>query len=602
MKSLRKPSLADCLLGGYLLAVTLGFSNLSQGERALIGLGSLGSLSLFWTAFVTLAASGGLWLLGRKGKRSNILLWTPAVVFGIYAVLGLTASFSWGFLAGCGILLAALTAFAWKGRNTAPEPIDEGRGEKHRLSSWITGLFALAFTLFLAAWSVGRFLSFSAPTYDFGIFSQMFYYMEKTGLPLTTLEREGLLSHFAVHVSPVYYLMLPIYCLFPNPATLQMLQAVVMTSSVIPLWKIGKRYGLSDAQRMLLCTLFLLQPAFAGGVGYDLHENCFLSPLLLWLLYGIAARKRWLLWLACVLTLSVKEDAAVYAAVVGLWLTAEALLNKNRRKDLADGLGILTVSVVWFLAVTHYLSTQGDGVMTYRYNNFLYDSSGSLLTVVKAVLLHPLKAVYECMDKEKLSYIAMTLLPLLGLPLLTRRFQRYILLIPYILVNLMPDYTYQHNLFFQYNFGAQALLIYLAAVNLSDMKREKARMGVVLAMAAVTIFCFWKTVWPTAVTYPRLYGQYRESYDARREVLANIPEEASVTASTFYTAHLSRRKELYDTGYVSREQMLSSDYIILDVVWEKKKQKDFPAYIELLEQKGYRIEAELPGVLLVYRK
>ena len=52
--------------------------------------------------------------------------------------------------------------------------------------------------------------------------------------------------------------------------------------------------------------------------------------------------------------------------------------------DLLTGLLLLGVSVLYFLLVTDFLAEQGDGVMTYRYANFMYDGSDSLLTVVKA--------------------------------------------------------------------------------------------------------------------------------------------------------------------------------------------------------------------------
>ncbi|MCI8504756.1 MAG: DUF2079 domain-containing protein [Lachnospiraceae bacterium] len=148
---------------------------------------------------------------------------------------------------------------------------------------------------------------------------------ERTDLPMTTLERDGLLSHFSVHVSPIYYLLLPIYLLFPTPATLQILQAAVLASSVIPLWKLGKHHGLSNLQQMFLCLLLLLYPAFSGGTAYDLHENCFLAPLLFWLFYGIARQNVPITALAAFLTLMVKEDAAVYTAVIALWLTVKTI-------------------------------------------------------------------------------------------------------------------------------------------------------------------------------------------------------------------------------------------------------------------------------------
>ena len=57
---------------------------------------------------------------------------------------------------------------------------------------------ALYFALFVGFMTVGRYLTFATPNYDFGIFSQMFFYMKKTLLPLATSERDMLLSHFSV--------------------------------------------------------------------------------------------------------------------------------------------------------------------------------------------------------------------------------------------------------------------------------------------------------------------------------------------------------------------------------------------------------------------
>src|SRR5699024_7070503 len=97
-------------------------------------------------------------------------------------------------------------------------------------------LGAAAFVAFVGGFGVFRYLTYSAPNYDFGLFSQMFYYMKETFMPLTTSERGTLLSHFAIHVSPIFYLLLPGYLIFPNPMYLQIMQAVILASGVIPLY------------------------------------------------------------------------------------------------------------------------------------------------------------------------------------------------------------------------------------------------------------------------------------------------------------------------------------------------------------------------------
>ena len=475
---------------------------------------------------------------------------------------------------------------------------------------WLTGAFlaGTVFFLFVSVWTVARVKTFSSPSYDFGIFSQMFYYMKTTGLPCTTLERNGLLSHFCVHVSPIYYLLLPVYSLFPFPATLQILQAAVLTSAVIPLWWIAGHYGFSGPWRLGLCLLLLLYPAFSGGTSYDIHENVFLTPLLLWLFYGIEKRSIWLTGSAAALTLLVKEDAAVYVAVIGAWLLLRGLAARDTdRKDIITGILLLGGAVIWFLLVTGYLNKQGQGVMTYRYSNFIADGSGSLLAVLKTVFLCPMKAVYECVDAEKLSFIAVTFIPLLGMPLFTRRYERLVLLIPYLLVNLMSDYRYQHDIFFQYTFGSTACLIYLTVVNLKDLYKSRLP-GLCKALPVwiALIVCgslFGNQVVPVAVYYPKTYQTFKDYYGELERLLDTVPEDASVSATTFYTTYLSQRENIYDVRYSSRDNTFNADYIVINPGAEGclKGYGGYDAFVKLLKEHGYVLAEKGSGVE-IYKK
>ena len=598
-------TLFGCVFAGWLTGAAVEYLLLPGELQNMRDLAGLAEMTLYRVLIVTAIVAGLLLCINAKSLRR----WTATGAFLALCCAALIRSFSWPFLGACVLTAGGLVVYSLRGWDDSPV-LHRKVKSASKLCIWLTVAFSLLFFLIVSVWTVCRVRSFNAPSYDFGIFSQMFYSMKTTGLPMTTLERDGVLSHFRVHVSPIYYLMLPFYCLVPRPETLQVLQAAVITSSVIPLWKIGKHHGLSGAQRMLLCILLLMVPAFSGGVGYDLHENCFLTPLLLWLFYAIDRKNTFLTALFALLTLLVKEDAPVYIAVVGLWLTVKTLLKYRKSSfcDLLTGLLLLGVSVLYFLMVTNFLAKHGDGVMTYRYANFMYDGSDSLLTVIKAVFLSPVKAIYECIDSEKLYYLAMTLLPLLGLPVLTRRYERYILLIPYILINLMSDYRYQHDLFFQYGFGSTACLLYLTAVNLSDLKGSCLRATALLAAVAVSAVCFCSVILPKAVQYPAQCIQYEERYDAIREALDTIPENAAVTASTFYTTELSDRPYLYDIYYAKRENLLSSQYIALavDGDYERydagKAGSGFANLIDFLRLNGYTAMVELPGILVIYQK
>lgn len=599
------------LLLSWLLAVTIEYWMLPGGLRSLADLNGLAQMSL---SRILLIGCGGTILLtglSRLGNTTAFERWSLTRIFCALAISALCSSFSWPFLGVCLLMAVGLIDFGIHGWDNSPEP-KVGPRESRKAHLRITIGLSIAFFLFVCAWTVGRVYSFSTPSFDFGIFSQMFYRMKESGLPITTIERDGTLSHFAVHVSPICYLLLPFYWLVPTPATLQVLQAAVVTSSVIPLWKIGKHHGLSGAQRMLICGVLLLYPAFSGGTSYDLHENCFLTPLLLWLFYGIDRKNPGITAISALLTLMVKEDAAVYVAVIALWLILRSILRfqKKHAGDLITGIAMLAAALIWFFLATGYLAGIGDGVMTYRYDNFLYDGSSSLITVIRSVILNPMKAVYECADAEKLWFIAMTLLPLLGLPLLTRRYERYILLIPYILVNLMSDYPYQHNIFFQYTFGSIACLVYLTVINLADWKTDRLRLSALILAAAVTTVSFCAVVIPKAVAYPVRCIQNWESYQEVRDELSKIPEEASVTATTFYTTFLSQRETLYDVRYSSQEHMLETQYIVLDIsagnnfakYADSGKENGFENLVKLLEENGYERITAIDDTLVIYRR
>lgn len=605
----------------WLVAGAVMYLRLSKEQRKLDGVEGLQEMSFLQMLIVMSAVFCGLCLLSfcnklhtEKLERYGIL-----TVFVMIAIPALRASFSVSFLCAVvlvGVILFVYAVCGWREdfeESRKPHPFH--RPWKSKIAILVTGGFALLFFGFVSIWTVFRVFTYSAPTFDFGIFSQMFYQMKTTGLPYTTIERDGLLSHFHVHVSPVYYLMLPFYCLYPAPVILQILQGAVLTSAVIPAWKLAQKHGCTSFSAVLFCLMLFLYPAYSGGASYDLHENAFLTPLLLWLFYAIDCEKVWRCIIFAVLTLMVKEDAAVYVAVIALWLLLRSLLCKNihRRYGIVMGTLLFFGAVLWFLCVTQYLVHYGDGVMTYRYHNFIYDNSSSLITVIKAVFLLPIKVVYECAEQEKLRFLALTMLPLCGMPLITRKYERFLLLIPYVLVNLMSDYRYQHDIFFQYTYGSTACLFYLTMINYADFVSKAKNIFLkylpLLINVVISGVCFGIFVVPKAVGYPTRYWNQKEYFTEIGSMLQMIPGDASVTATTFYTVSLSNRDVLYDVHYSSTEHLLSTEYVVLGIhdtsSYARYATTDGNGYenlVKLLEINEYQLFAELEDIMVIYWK
>ena len=89
--------------------------------------------------------------------------------------------------------------------------------------------------------------------------------------------------------------------------------------------------------------------------------------------------------------------------------------------------------------------------------------------------------------------------------------------------------------------------------------------------------CFASRVAPVAAAYSKQYWNHRAEYAQIGEFLSQIPEDAPVAATTFYTTPLSQREVLYDVRYCSQEHLLSTQYVVLDT-WSQWVSKSGAAF------------------------
>lgn len=495
------------------------------------------------------------------------LLWTklciPAeryllpVSFAVYSFLTLREQKDVWFVFALGALWAVLFCFySRRGWLCSKRPFSK------RAAFITAAAFILLFCLIVGAQGVFRYRTFIAPNYDFGIFCNMFYRMRTEGLPLTTCERDGLLSHFSVHFSPALYLLLPIYAVIPHPVTLQVLQSLILGSAAIPVWLLARKFHLSYRRSVFCSAIVLLHPAVGNGTNYDFHENCMLLPLLLWMFYFFETNRVFCYALFAGLTLLVKEDAAVYVVFFGLYVLMD------RKQYL---LGILTCggAAAYFFMALFFLSHFGEGVMSGRYGNFI-PPGGGLLHAVRTVLLDPafvltqLLADADGASLPKLLFLCEMLFPLALTPLFCREPSRLILLFPMVLMNLMTLYEYQYQIGYQYSFGSVAFLMYLSLLNLPEFSAAGAKTALCTAMAICSMLFFATTVSKT-VGLMRDYEMHKEKYAAMEAAVHEIPAEAAVSCSTCLLPHLSQRKVIFEDEYHIPQASERLDFVLIDL-------------------------------------
>lgn len=454
------------------------------------------------------------------------------------------------------------------------------------------GTVALLFILYSV--SVGtlcviKYRAFSTSCFDFGIFAQMFYYMKETFIPMTTCERNELLSHFAIHVSPIFYIILPIYWIFPNPETLLIMQAIIVISGIIPLFMLCKNFKLSNPVTVCICIAYAFNPALMSANFYEFHENKFLTVLILWFLYFLE-KKRWLpMYIFMVLTFFVKEDAPIYIACIALFMIFG-------KKLYFRGTTVFLSSIIYFFIVTHLLVKYGQGTFIGRFGNYLLPGEESTINVLINIFKNPAFAFTEIFQEKKFIFMLLMLIPVGFLPIYIKKVSYIFLLIPFLLINLMPDYGYMYSIDYQYIYGVAAIFFYMVTMQISEIHASKRKyISAVIAICAITISFSYNT--GKLFYYDMYNGNNHDRFIEASALLDTIPEDASVEACGWLVPSLSQRKEIYLATEPENIKWEPTDYIILmDSEYELNNKK----YPDMLA-KGYEYDGGITNYISIYK-
>lgn len=416
---------------------------------------------------------------------------------------------------------------------------------KNRTLYIAVAVMLVLMTAYIGAACIVKYNNYNVYGYDHGIFAQMFHNMKETGQMVTTYERNELMSHFKVHFSPIFYILLPFYMIFPSSQALLIINGFIIISGIVPLMFLCKRFKLSDISTLLFCVCYAIYPTFIGNGLWGLHENAFLAPLILWLFYFSEKDCTIGAVIFAVLLLCVKEDAAMYLAIIALYYIFSG-------KSLARNFILLTLSLLCFGAVTMLMQKYGLGIMSAsRFGNYI-GKDGSLFTLIRSVIENPAFTLSQVFTQEKLLFLLQMFAPLCFLPLMGKKPARLILLIPMLLINLMTRYSYGYDIYFQYTLGSAAILFYLSVAAYSEMGEKRKKTLICATLCSTVMACSTYL----SVGYLDRTDAVKQRNDEIAQALSVIPENASVAATDSPAGNLTLRDKLY---YINSANKIYSD-------------------------------------------
>lgn len=404
------------------------------------------------------------------------------------------------------------------------------------------GVLLISGTIFLLLLAVLRYRSLDTG-YDLGIFNQVVWNLAHGRIWQTTLvfETNGYYDHF----EPILVLLVPFYWLRPNADVLLVLQAIALGLGSLPIYLYAWQRLHSVRIALLLAALYLVMPALHNANLYDFHEMSFLPVLLGFTLYGLLRGQRRVVFIFLGLALLVKEDVAVTALAVGLYI----LLLKPSGFRRRDGLLIVGLAALWMVLVLKVFYPALTRGMPYpfvgRRYSWLADTPEGAL---RALVTQPGQILSALVTPQKLLFLVRLLSPLLFLPLLG--WPVVGLAAPILFYLMLSSYEPQWSIRSYYNPPLLPILFFALIQTFYRWRttargRQLTRVALLGIIVATSIAYRLDAPGPGGRSFKPDNFRITAADQAVYALIEQLPEDASVSSAWLLLPQLSGRKQIY---------------------------------------------------------
>lgn len=414
-------------------------------------------------------------------------------------------------------------------------------------------LIILAFILYFLL-SLARHNYFKTAAFDLGIYDQTVWLYSHFQPPFSSLKE---LLQPADHFGPILILFAPFYWLYPNPATLLILQAFLVALSALPAYLLAKkRFGEFFGFCILLSYLSFI--GIQEAIKFDFHLATISVFFISWTYY-FAILKNWkYYWLFLSLALICKEDVSILLIGLGIYLFI--FINKK--------IGFLTVLISGiFFIVVQFVIMKALG----NNGGYLdYDSLGEKpVEMISFVLFHPFQTLWFLVDNpikthtQEAMFSSFSYLPFFSV-------FGWLTILPHLAERFLSSYSGRWQLFWHYTVNSTPSLVFGTILATDFLVKSGQKIGLnkkrlVFSFGVLLLLSIYGRVNlyqpPLLELTKKEFWQKPIGVDDSVKIIESIPSQASVLAQSSLVPHLSYRKNIYMLGL----QKKPTEYVVLNL-------------------------------------
>lgn len=411
-----------------------------------------------------------------------------------------------------------------------------------RLSGYVLAVAYFAALTGLAWQMHNRFLTHAL---DLGYFDQIVWSAAHGQSLANTLKYPY--NFMGDHLSPILFLVAPIYWLWPDVRALLAVQALALAAAGLPIFWLARR--MDERWAPLVALAFYLNPALHLVNLHDFHEIALATPFVALALYALLRKRYALLAGSLFLALLCKEDMAILTLAFGVYLWFD-------RRARGWGAAISAFSLAWLglslQAIIPAFREEGEyGSIGARYG-YLGDTPRAAL---RTLITQPLVPLAHLARADVALAFLRQLLPtgflaLLGWPI-------FALSLPVFLYLQLSDepslYTLQ-----EWHVAPLLPILFVAAIQAVTRLRGRWRAAAVTLMLLGSAYAFAR--FSEAPAALQALGTPPDRGRQIEAILQRIAPDSIVSAQSDIVPHVSQRKAVY----VFPSVIDDADDIVLD--------------------------------------
>jgi uncharacterized membrane protein len=358
-------------------------------------------------------------------------------------------------------------------------------------------------------------------------------------------------SRLQAHVDPFLLVFVPLLWIWSSPLLLPVVQALAVASGALPVFWLARKHLGSSRAGAHFAFAYLLYPAtqysaFTPADGF--HSVAIAVPLVLFAIWFLDEERLVAFSIVALLAFTTREEIPLAVGCLGIWYAVRK--GRHRGFGITVFTGALAVTLFNFLWVIPHFSPSGTDPFVGRYRSV----GGTPQGMVHTLFTHPAAFEHAVASAHKLTYLALLLVPFLGLSLL----EPLLLLgaLPDLAINLLSNSAGQTSIAYQYTAGIVPFVVAAAIFGASRLRshKEGISFAVLVATAAVAI------VSPIYVLGTDLTALGSSLVSAKNHAVGLIPQGVPVSASDQLGGHLSERPYITVFPYIGKAR-----WIIVDV-------------------------------------